>query len=172
MTDIPVLTTERLTLRGLEARDFCAYAEMMADPQVTRYLGAGQPLSREDAWRQLAMFIGHWHLRGFGLWAVENRATGEFLGRIGCIQPEGWPGFEVGYTLARAHWGHGYAQEGARAALDFAHRVLVKRGVISLIRRANLPSIFVATALGARLTGQVEFFGSETDVYTYPDPLL
>ena len=74
---------------------------MMADPDVTRYLADGRPLSRGDAWRQLAMIIGHWELRGFGLWAVEERSSGAFLGRIGCFEPEGWPGFEIGYS-ARA----------------------------------------------------------------------
>ena len=170
MIDVPVLFTDRLLLRGLEQRDFDAYAEMMADPDVTRFLGTGEPLSRGDAWRQMAIFVGHWELRGFGMWAVENRATGEFMGRIGCLEPDGWPGFEVGYVLARAHWGHGYAQEAARASLTFAHDVLGKRDVISLIRPANLGSIRVATALGAKRTGSVEFFGSPTEIYSYPAP--
>lgn len=170
MIDIPVLLTDRLQLRALEARDFDVYAEMMADPEVTRYLGNGEPLSRADAWRQLAIFVGHWQLCGFGMWAVESRTTGEFLGRIGCLQPEGWPGFEIGYTLARAHWGHGYAKEGARAALDYAQRVLGRREVISLIRPANRGSIGVATALGAVLTGETMFFDAPTNIYTYPPP--
>ena len=80
---VPVIETERLLLRGLSAEDFNAYADMVADPEVTRYLGVGQPLTRWDAWRQMAIFIGHWELRGFGIWAVEERATGRFLGRIG-----------------------------------------------------------------------------------------
>lgn len=168
MIDVPVLFTDRLLLRGLEQRDFDAYAEMMADPEVTRFLGTGEPLSRADAWRQLAIFVRHWELRGFGMWAIESRTTGEFLGRVGCLQPEGWPGFEIGYTLARAHWGHGYAQEGARASLTFAHDVLGKRDVISLIRPANQASIRVATALGAKRSGSVDFFGSATEIYRYP----
>ena len=77
---IPQLTTDRLLLRALQADDFELYAEMMASDQVTRFLGEGRPLSRVDAWRQMAMIIGHWQLRGFGLWAVEERDTGEFLG--------------------------------------------------------------------------------------------
>ena len=114
---IPIIETDRLILRALHANDFDAYAEMVADPEVTKYLGAGNKLTREDAWRQLALIIGHWELRGFGLWAVERKDTGDFIGRIGCFEPEGWPGFEVGYTLARAHWGRGYAREGARAGI-------------------------------------------------------
>jgi RimJ/RimL family protein N-acetyltransferase len=149
--DIPELVTPRLRLRGFEPRDFGAYATMMAEPEVTRYLGDGKPLTRVDAWRQLAMFLGHWSLRGFGIWAVELRATGELAGRIGLYEPEGWPGFEVGYTLGRQFWGNGYAREGARAALDYARETLGRTEVVSLIRPGNAGSIRVAESLGATL---------------------
>jgi RimJ/RimL family protein N-acetyltransferase len=141
---------------------------MMADPDVTRFLGDGRPLDRADAWRQLALLIGHWELRGFGLWAVEERASGQFIGRIGCHEPEGWPGFELGYVLAREAWGHGLAREGSAVALDFARRSLGRDTIISLIRPANRASIAVAEHFGARRTGSVEFFGATTDVYRYP----
>jgi [ribosomal protein S5]-alanine N-acetyltransferase len=85
--DIPELVTPRLRLRGFEPRDFDAYATMMAEPEVTRHRGDGKPLTRVDAWRQLAMFLGHWSVRGFGIWAVELRATGELAGRIGLHEP-------------------------------------------------------------------------------------
>ena len=168
MCDVPPLATERLLLRGFEARDFDAYAEMMADPEVARFLSDGKPLSRPDAWRQLAMFAGHWVLRGFGVWAVEERATGEFIGRVGCMQPEGWPGFELAYTLARPAWGRGYAREAAAAGLAYARETLGRESIISIIRPANAPSIRVATALGATRDGTVEFFGSPADIYRYP----
>lgn len=113
---IPQITTDRLLLRAFRVEDFEAYAEMMADPRVVQYLGEGRPLSRADAWRQMAMILGHWVLRGFGLWAVENRATGMLLGRIGCHEPEGFPAFEIGYVLAQPAWGNGYAREGAGRA--------------------------------------------------------
>ena len=140
---------------------------MMADPEVTRFLGDGRPLDRADAWRQLALLIGHWELRGFGLWAVEERASGHFIGRIGCHEPEGWPGFELGYVLARQAWGRGLAREASAAALDFAHRSLGRDTIISLIRPANRASIAVAEHLGARRTGGVELYGAPTEVYTY-----
>jgi RimJ/RimL family protein N-acetyltransferase len=114
------------------------------------------------------MLIGHWELRGFGLWAVEERASGRLIGRIGCHEPEGWPGFELGYALARDAWGQGYAREGAAAALAFAQRELGKDAIISLIRPANSASIAVAEHFGARRTGSVEFFGAPSDIYTYP----
>jgi RimJ/RimL family protein N-acetyltransferase len=168
--DVPTLTTDRLTMRGFRASDFPAYAAMMADAEVTRYLGDGQSLAAADAWRQMAMFAGHWTLRGFGVWAVEERASGAFVGRIGCFEPEGWPAFEIAYTLAPAAWGHGYASEGARAALRWAHEVLGRRGVTSVIRPGNRRSIRVAEGLGARFERAVPFFGDVAHLYVYPDP--
>jgi RimJ/RimL family protein N-acetyltransferase len=66
--NVPLIRTKRLLLCDLRDEDTAAYAEMCADPEVMRYLGSG-PLTLEDAWRQLAMFAGHWTLRGFGMWA-------------------------------------------------------------------------------------------------------
>jgi RimJ/RimL family protein N-acetyltransferase len=168
--DIPTLETELLRLRAFHRDDFPAYARLLADPTVARYLADGRPLETTEAWRQMAMFLGHWALRGFGVWAVEERATGEFVGRIGCFEPEGWPAFEIAYTLSPHVWGRGYAREGARAALHHAHTVLGRRGVTSVIRPANAPSIGVATALGARFEREVPFFGDVAHVYVYPDP--
>jgi RimJ/RimL family protein N-acetyltransferase len=93
---------------------------MCADPEVMRYVGDRRVLNREDAWRQLAMLAGHWQLRGYGMWAVEERATGTFLGRVGLHYPEGWPDREIAWALARPHWGNGYAFEAASAALNHA----------------------------------------------------
>ena len=166
--DVPRLETPRLVLRGFTPADVEPYLQMLADPEVARFLGDGRPLNRVDAWRQLAMIIGHWELRGFGLWAVEERTTGRLLGRIGCHEPEGWPGFELGYALAHSVWGQGFARGGAGAALAYAQRELGRDTIISLIRPANRASIRVAEHFGARRTGSVEFFGAPTDVYTYP----
>jgi RimJ/RimL family protein N-acetyltransferase len=80
---------------------------MCADPEVMRYLGDGQPPNRKDAWRQMALFIGHWALRGYGLWAIERKSDGRLIGRAGLWRPEGWPGLELGWALARASWGRG-----------------------------------------------------------------
>ena len=109
---MPTLQTPRLTLRMLRESDIDAYAEMCADPDVMRYLGDGQPLARPLAWRNLAMMVGHWSLRGYGLWAAVERSSGVLVGRIGFWNPEGWPGFELGWMLRRSFWGLGYATEG------------------------------------------------------------
>jgi RimJ/RimL family protein N-acetyltransferase len=98
----------------------------------------------------MALFIGHWNLRGYGWWAVEDRRTGDFLGRIGLYNPEGWPGIEVGWLLRRDVWGAGLATEGAIAALDFALNVVGADHVISLIDPGNARSIRVAEKIGER----------------------
>jgi RimJ/RimL family protein N-acetyltransferase len=165
---IPELTTARLRLRGFRESDLDAYAAIMADPEVARFLGVGAALSREDAWRQMAMILGHWVLRGFGLWAVEEQSTGRLLGRIGCHYPEGFPGFEIGYTLGRQAWGHGYAREGAAAALAYARDVLRQPQIVSVIRPDNVRSIRVAESLGAVAAETVQFFGAPSVLYRYP----
>lgn len=153
------LETERLTLRAFRPEDLEAYAEMCADPEVMRFINDGKTLSREEAWRDMALVLGHWQFRGYGLWAVEERATHNLIGRIGHWNPEGWPGFELGWMLGRRHWGQGFATEGARAALQHAFSVLNVPHVISLIYPENVPSIRLAQRLGEHLEGPVEVAG-------------
>lgn len=159
------IQTNRLILRLPRESDLDAYAAMCADPEVMRYIGSGKTLSRTESWRNMAVVLGHWQLRGYGLWAVELRETGEFIGRIGCWNPEGWPGFEIGWMLRREFWGRGYATEGARAAMQYAFTELDQPRIISLIKPGNDASVRVAERLGEVLTGQLEVTGHDALVY-------
>jgi len=164
--EIPVLETDRLLLRPFRKSDIDDYAALHADPEVLRYLGGGaEPWDRGRSWRHMAFLIGHWQLQGAGIWAVEHRETGSFIGMIGFAEPAGWPGFELSWKLARLWWGHGFATEGARAALDYAFTVLRKDRVISLIHPENRASIRVAERLGQTLQGRVEHSGREMLCY-------
>lgn len=155
MTDSPRLETERLILRRLDPdRDFEPLAAIMADVESARYLGGVQ--ERAAAWRTMCMFLGHWQVRGFGFLAVDDKATGEFLGRVGPWFPEGWPSPEVGWTIRRESWGKGYAREAATAAIDWAFENLGWDRVIHVIDPANARSIRVAEALGSRRVGRIE----------------
>jgi len=112
-----LLETERLLLRQFLETDVDLYARICADPEAMRYIGDGSTLTREQTWRSVAAALGHWVLRGYGMYAVEEKSTGTFIGRIGLSNPEGWPGLEAGWLLGRPHWGHGYATEGAKAVI-------------------------------------------------------
>ena len=161
------LETDRLTLRMLRESDFDAYAEMCADPEVMRYIGDGQTLVRPLAWRNLAMMVGHWSLRGYGLWAVEERSSGVLVGRIGFWNPEGWPGFELGWTCSAGPFGaKGYASEAVAAALAFAFTQLKQPHVISLIHPDNAASIRVAERQGERLVDSTEVSREAGDCFT------
>jgi RimJ/RimL family protein N-acetyltransferase len=162
---IAVLETRRLRLRAFREEDLEPYARMCADPEVMRYLGDGRGLDRSEAWRQIALFLGHWRLRGYGLWAAELRETGRFIGRIGLWNPEGWPGLEVGWLVDRSHWGRGLATEGGRAALGWAFETLGAERVLSVIHPENAASIRVAEKLGERLQGTWQVRGIDVVVY-------
>jgi RimJ/RimL family protein N-acetyltransferase len=154
--EIPTLVTERLRLRPFRPNDADDYAALNADPEVVRYLGGGGAWDRGRSWRHLAFLIGHWELAGTGMWALEHRETGAFVGMTGFAEPEGWPDFELAWTLARRWWGCGYATEAARAALDHAFDVWRKERVVSLIHPENRASIRVAERLGETLQTRIE----------------
>ena len=145
--DIPVIETERLILRGWRESDHAGVAEMGHDAEVTRFTGGTR--SDADSWRMIAMLMGHWAMRGYGLMPIEEKATGSFVGYCGPWRPFGWPDGEIGYSLAKAHHGKGYATEAARAALRFAYEDLGWTTAISLIDAGNGASQGVAKKLGA-----------------------
>lgn len=161
----PVLETEHLRLRMFHQDDFLPYHTLCCDPEVVQFLGEGKPLSRLEAWRHLAIFLGSWQLRGYGMWALEEKATGQFIGRAGYIHPEGWPGIELGWVLARSYWGRGLATEAARAALHHGFHSFHFTHVISLIHPDNHRSLSVAERLGESREGVTEIFGRPALTY-------
>lgn len=167
MTTVPRLETPRLILRGVDAeRDFDAWAAMMADEETARFIGGVQ--ERAAAWRSMCSVLGHWQVRGFGFFAVEEKASGAFIGRIGPWFPEGWPAPEVGWTLRREFWGRGYATEAASAALDWVFDRLFWESAIHIIEPANAPSLAVAARLGSQKVGRVDRlppFDVSADIY-------
>lgn len=148
----PVLTTERLTLRPLGARDFEPLVEFYASP---RSGFVGGPMDRAQVWRHLATEIGHWTLRGYGRFGVEETATGDFVGVVGPWNPEGWPEPEIGWDLMDGHEGKGYATEAARAARDWAYGT-GWRTAISLVAHGNDGSARVAGRLGCVEEGEFD----------------
>ncbi len=151
----PTLETERLVMRPFRDSDLDDYAAMLTTDEVRAALHLPDDLGADQAWESMAVFLGQWALRGTGQWALEERATGTFVGRAGLHNPvrRGWPGTEVGWTLHPDHWGHGYATEAGARARDYAFEHLGLNEVFSLILPTNRRSQAVATRLGFELTG-------------------
>lgn len=160
-----MLETERLILRPLTGDDFDDYAAMLADPEVAGGLAETVGTSPADAWRSLATFIGHREIRGYSHWALVEKATGAFVGRAGPWQPYGFPGLGVGWCLARAHWGKGYATEAGRAAVRYCFEELAAREVVSVIKPGNVRSISVAERIGHRHLRDLNYRGRPVHLY-------
>jgi RimJ/RimL family protein N-acetyltransferase len=151
--EIPILETSRLKLRGHRLDDFLHSAAMWADPQVTQYIG-GKPLTEEESWTKFLRYAGHWQLLGFGYWAVEEKATGNFVGELGFadykreLQPslQGIP--EIGWVLASPARGKGYATEAVRAAVAWGDPHFHRARTACIIVPENLASIRVAEKCG------------------------
>jgi RimJ/RimL family protein N-acetyltransferase len=171
---VDVISTERLLLRLPEPRDADGLVEALADPEVLRYLSS-LPRSRDEVLVTIERMRAHWDRYGCGLLTIERKEDGAVLGRVGFLvwEPETWQHglraelegaleTEIGWTLARRHWGRGYATEGALAARDWALREVRPPRLISLIHAANVRSQRVSEKLGQRY---------ERDVVTAAGPL-
>lgn len=154
LTVAPTLETERLVLRPTASEDFEGWAAFIADEEATRFIGGVQP--RSVAWRSMRAMAGAWALDGFAMFSVIEKASGRWVGRLGPWKPEGWPGTEVGWGVAREAWGKGYATEGAAATMDWAFEALGWTEVIHTIDPDNAASIAVARKLGSANLGRTQ----------------
>lgn len=162
----PELETERLILRAPSVADLDAFADLMADPVATEFIGGVK--TRPEAWRGLATFSGHWVLTGFGMFSVIEKTSGQWVGMVGPTYPEAWPGPEIGWRLSRHAWGKGYAAEAAMRTMDWAREALGWTDVIHLINPGNHRSIALAKRLGSSRRGMTTMpppFNIEIDVY-------
>lgn len=158
-----IIETERLILRPVDPeRDFDAWARAMADESTVRYLGT-KPMNRAEAWRNMAVVMGHWSIRGYGFFSLENKETGDWVGRVGPWYPEGWPAPEVGWTISPDHLRKGYATEAARASIDYAYNILGWPRLVHVILEGNEPSIGVAKSVGSTLLGEQQGLPGITD---------
>jgi RimJ/RimL family protein N-acetyltransferase len=165
-----VIETPRLRLRPFRESDLDALARLNADPEVMRYLGAGKTLDRAESWRQIALFMGHMELRGYSALAIEERATGEFLGRSGPWFPEGWPMLEVGWVVDPRCQNQGIATEAGRASLAWCLANLGVDRVCSIIHPGNAASRRVAEKLGAKIERRITLMGQEGDLWIHHRP--
>jgi RimJ/RimL family protein N-acetyltransferase len=144
------LRTERLVLREWCADDLAPFAALNADPEVMRYFPGTQDRAASDATVQRIQ--AHFAEHGWGWWAVEVPGVTDFAGFIGlsyvAADAPFAPAVEVGWRLAKEHWGHGYATEGARAAVDFGFSTVGLAEIVSMTTSSNRPSRRVMEKLG------------------------
>ncbi len=146
----PTIRTERLVLRPLRAEDLDDLTALMAHPDVRAALHLPETVGRTEAWQALVTFAGLWAVAGFGQWALEERATGRFVGRAGLyqrIEPD-WPGIEVGWALHPEFWGQGLATEAGAAAVRYGFTEVGAEVLWSVILPENTASASVARRLG------------------------
>jgi RimJ/RimL family protein N-acetyltransferase len=163
----PAIETECLILRRWRESDIEPNTAMLADPATARFITSDGKAVTDPfvGWRNAAIMAGHWALHGFGIFVVEEKQTGRYVGRVGPWSPAGWPGFEVGWGIARDFRGKGYAVEAARASIDWAFARFDLDRIIHCIDRENVASQAVARRLGANIEGEFDLFGHVADIW-------
>lgn len=171
---VPRLTTERLLLRELRIADFEAYAANCADPNAMKYMSG--VVDRRMSWRLFAALSGAWLVTGSGWWAIEEIATGTYIGTVGAFVRETQLGLgregaiELGWSLHPPAWGKGYASEAAKAALDWAFSTQDVARAIAHMDPGNVASARVAEKIGMTCDGDAEFYGLPSLRYSIPRP--
>lgn len=169
-TDIPVIETGRLILRGWREADLDGLAALFADERATRFTGGTR--DRSQSWRQLATYAGHWALKGFGPFAVVRKEDAAVMGYAGPWDPaEKADEPEITYGLAASYHGQGYASEAVGGCVAFAYRALKWPTAVSFIDKDNTASLGVVRKLGASHDGDTRLYGSvPVQVWRYPAP--
>lgn len=172
-TVAPLIETERLRLRPHQSDDFADCVAMWSDPAVARYT-IGDPSPPQRTWIRILAYCGHWALLRYGYWAVEEKASGRYVGELGFadfkrdIVPsiEGMP--ELGWALSPRCHGKGYATEALRAAVAWGDHHLAQRRTVCIIHRDNHPSFRVAEKLGYKAIFSATGSGESNTILAHP----
>jgi RimJ/RimL family protein N-acetyltransferase len=168
MAETPVLTTQRLRLRGFRAEDLAAHrAAVDDDPAVT---WSHTRFALADSLRRWAGRLDDWEREGYGMWIVEVAATGTVIGHAGLQRLEGTDDIELGYYLGRPAWGQGYATEAARACLTFGFGPAGLSRIVAVVRTENDASRRVLRKLGFRHERDGTFYGAEASLLSVDKP--
>ncbi|MCF3595314.1 GNAT family N-acetyltransferase [Rhodobacteraceae bacterium LMO-12] len=167
--DIPVLETQRLILSAPESED---YPDFKATFSSYRSRFMGGPLNSYETWMLYAAEIGHWHIRGYGMWMIHEKATGDTLGMAGGWMPAKWPEREIAWIIWPDKAGHGYALEATHAARNYLYSKLGWDGAVSYIDPKNLDSIRLAERLGAVKDADAPTIDGSDAVYRHPSPAV
>lgn len=167
LTGVPLFQTGRLTCRKWLPSDIDMIFRVYADPEGARWVGDGTPISREDCERWLVVTAGNYVSRGYGMFALDDRETGDTLGFCGLVHPGGQSEAEVKYAFLRSHWGRGYASEVVPQLLAYGagHHGLEK--VIATVASGNTASQRVLLKSGFAFEKIVNDEHGTTRVYVW-----
>lgn len=165
--DIPILRTPRLELRGPQAEDYPNFKATFTSYRA-RYMGG--PLNDYEAWMLYAAEIGHWEIRGFGMWMIHDQVTDRPLGMTGAWQPAKWPQAEIAWIIFPGEQGKGYALEATHAARQYLYKIKGWDGAVSYLDPSNLDSIRLAERLGAMKDKSAKSVDGHDVVYRHPTP--
>ena len=166
-SSIPVIETKRLVLRGPEPED---YPDFKATFTSYRARFMGGPLNKYEAWMLYAAEIGHWNIRGYGMWMIHDKASDDTLGMAGGWFPAAWPEREIAWIIWPQASGNGYALEATHAARRYFYNTLGWDGAVSYIDPKNLDSIRLAERLGAKKDHEAATIDGNDAVYRHPSP--
>lgn len=164
--NIPVIETQRLVLRGPEPEDYPNFKATFASYR-SRFMGG--PLNAYETWMLYAAEIGHWNIRGYGMWMIHDKITDETYGMAGGWMPAQWPEKEIAWIIWPDKAGHGYALEAAHAARKYFYGELGWDGAVSYLDPKNLDSIRLAERLGAKPDKTARSVDGNDVVYRHPD---
>lgn len=167
--DIPRIDTERLRLRAPEAGDAPSYAAFYTDAAASEFYGG--PLLPHQAYGKLCQDLGHWQLKGYGVWILTRRDTGDVVGTAGFTWPDGWPRHEMTWWLLPAARGQGFAVEASRALIAWAYDNTDWDRVETHMKDANTPALRLVERLGGRKFDRIPFpDGHDRTLWELPRP--
>jgi RimJ/RimL family protein N-acetyltransferase len=160
-----MIQTERLQLRKMKETDVDLLLKIFADPLAMKYYPSTKNRAETLEWIQWT--LDNYKQHGVGLWIVESKANGQFLGQCGIVPQEvdGEVEWEIGYLFVREQWGNGYATEAARACLDYGFQELQFERMISLPAANNEPSKKVARRIGMHREREIIKWGKAVDLF-------
>jgi RimJ/RimL family protein N-acetyltransferase len=156
---IPTITTPRLLLRAFTEEDLVPLHRILGERDVLRYFPKTDPLSRDRVQKMIVRLLTHWEERGYGLWAVVSRSTGELMGRSGLQYLTETEEVEVDFILDQAFWGRGLATEAGQASLQYGFESVGVGSVVGIVHPENIASQRVLEKLGMRFTERKQYFG-------------
>ena len=162
---MPEIETSRLRLRMFTPEDLDALASILSDRDVVRYLGMGEPRSREKSQATIDAILSHWNKHGFGIWALDHKERGQLIGWCGLQFLDKTPEVEVAYLLDKPYWGAGLATECALASLQYGFDQLKLDRIVAIARPENVASYRVMDKVGMKYERDAHYYNIDVVYY-------